>query len=167
MDPNPSIILNYSSKLRPLRGKCSLIDIEVFVRKTTPIFGRFTIFYRYTAGFRPYLIDFQFNACEVMDKKSALMGHKAFMILYDLMKKIFSSLFSGCPYEGLYHSVPWFDINETLSPFLPPVVPTGVYRIQFKFDAPSNITIIIFQTDVLLKATREFRATDFSFLNMG
>lgn len=167
-DANPNLMLNYSCKLKPVREKCSLADISIVTARIPRVFGRFQLFYRYTGGFRPYLLDFTFDACEIMTEKSVLYNNKAALKIINAMKKVYGSLFvTGCPYEGRYDSAKWFDANETISPLLPPIVPAGTFRIVFRFDASPNVTIISFQVDVLFKATKEYRDTDFSLLNMG
>lgn len=95
-----------------------------------------------------------------------LLQNKAVMLILDVIKGIYPSVFTGCPYEGLYETK-WVDVNDSLSPLLPPVVPAGVFRVYFHFNTHTNISIFSLQVETLLKATKEYRATDFSFLNMG
>lgn len=87
------------------------------------------------------------------------------------VQDVYGSLFSGCPFEGQYNSSKGFDLNKTISPLLPPVMPTGMFRMLFDFFAAPDGTrvnpIISLQADAELKATKDFRATDFSILNMG
>jgi len=60
------------------------------------------------------------------------------------------------------------DINATLSPLMPPIIPVGQYKYLFTFFEPKDNNVIIkVQVEVIVKATREFRAMDFSMLNMG
>lgn len=166
-DVNPSLVLNYSCKLRPVRNKCSLMNINIFLARIPQVYGRYTLFYKYTGGFRPYILDLNFDACEIMSQKSILWSNKAAIILIKSMKKIYASLFTGCPYKGRYDSTKWFDANESLFELMPPIIPVGTYRFVFQFNTSSKDTFMSFSQDMLVKATQDYRTTDFSFLNMG
>lgn len=130
------------------------------------VFAKFTLFYKYTGGFRPWLIDFEADVCELFSNSSAWFNNKAFLILFNGVKAVYPSIFTGCPYEGLYETR-WVDINASITSLLPPIIPTGVFRLYFHFYTPENETIFSLHADALLKSTKEFSATDFSFLNMG
>lgn len=153
--------------MKPIRGKCSLIKISFVTKRVTQVSGRVTLLYRFTAGFRPYILDFKFDGCALMRKETSAWNHKGIMIFVNVIKDVYPSLFTGCPYEGRYDSTPWYDSNASTSQLLPPVVPTGVFRLQLTFEVAPNVNLISYRVDVLIKATREYRATDFSFLNMG
>lgn len=160
-----------SCKMSPVRGKCSVIDITFTVRRLLRVDGRFRMFYRYTGGFRPYLLDFTFDGCEICNKKSPIWNNKVGIIVIKGMQDIYGSLFTGYPYEGQYNSSKRFDLNKTISPLLPPVMPNGIFRFMFEFLAAPNGTdfhhLISVIANVQFKATKDFRATDFSLLNMG
>lgn len=165
-DFGPTIV-NMTCKVKPIRNKCSLIDMRALTTRAPNVTGRFRIFFKFTGGFRPYIFDFTFDVCELMAKNSPVLSNKAGKIVVDTVKEVYESLFTGCPYEGQYNSAPWFDLNKTLSPFLPPIVPSGVFRVLFEFFSAPNQSLLAIQADVLVKATKEYRDTDFSFLNMG
>lgn len=163
---NPNIILNLTCKMTPIRGKCGLIFISATLARVEHPFARIQLFYRFTGGFRPYLIDLQLDGCEVASMRSSLWQNKAGLFFLNILKGIYPSIFRGCPYGGQYDSNV-FDLNATISPLLPPVVSAGVYRARFDFWFPPNVSIVSVQGDVLVKAQKEYRVVDFSFLNMG
>lgn len=166
-DLNAKLVVNFSNEMKPVRGKCSLVNISIYVKRIPRIWGRLQLFYKFTGGFRPYIVDIHFDGCAFVSKSSPLWENKAFMMFANLVKEIYPSIFSGCPYEGRYDSAPWLDVNKTMSSLLPPVISAGTYRFQLVFDVGSNVTLLGYRADVLVKATKEFRGTDFSFLNMG
>ena len=60
------------------------------------------------------------------------------------------------------------DINATLAPYIPPVVPEGQYKILFTvFFTKTKINIFKFYFETYVKPTKEFRGTEFSMVNMG
>lgn len=66
------------------------------------LFIHLTLFYRYTGGFRPYLLDFTFDVCALLRKKDIIFDNQALMRLVSSFKKAFPSLFTGCPYKVGY-----------------------------------------------------------------
>lgn len=165
-DVNPRLILNYSCKLRPVRAKSSLLFLSFTPVLIPKPIGKFVLLYKFTRGFRKWIFEFDVQVCEIFDEDSLLLTNKGFKILWDCVRSIFPALTSGCPYEGVYEAR-WVDINKTIAPLLPPTLPTGLFRFAFHFDTHANESIFSLHIDVELKATKEFRTTDFTFLNMG
>lgn len=65
-------------------------------------FIHFTLFYRYTGGFRPYLLDFTFDLCAFLRKKDLIIDNQALKRLVFSFKKAFPSFLNGCPYKVGY-----------------------------------------------------------------
>lgn len=61
------------------------------------------------------------------------------------------------------------NLNSTASTLLPPIVPTGFYKLCFKFYVPGDEMSVIIMMDFVLqiKARKAFRAMDFSMMQMG
>lgn len=76
-----------------------LAKIEVDVISIGKFFLQFKIFYRYTDGFRPYLLDVTVNACEMVQQVKFVFNHPAVNRLVTGIKEVFPSLFTGCPYK--------------------------------------------------------------------
>lgn len=65
--------------------------------------------------------------------------------------------------KGEYESVK-FDLNATVSPLLPPIWPTGQFKMEFQLiDAVLNDTILKAFLEVIYKQTKAYRALDFNF----
>lgn len=62
-------------------------------------FLRFALFYRYTGGYRPYLIDFSVNFCELVKKSNYILENPIVYRLVKGVKNVYPALLSGCPYS--------------------------------------------------------------------
>lgn len=121
------------------------------------LFIRFRLFYRYTGGFKPYLLDFNVDVCELLSEKNLMIGHPAIMRLATALKKAFPTLFGGCPYKDPIDSG-WYDNNATFSPILPPIIAAGRYKFYCRLYTSKNETLAIYENQIEFKPTREYRA---------
>lgn len=133
------------------------------------VYIQFMLFYRYGTIYRNYLFNYaKLEPCEIM-KKPRLPRYSN--VLVDLILKgvkFCCPLFNHeCPYyPGFYYAYN-IDVNATISPLLPPVVPVGVYKIYGRAYLKGNVTIGTLEGVGVVKANRENAVTDFSMLNMG
>lgn len=127
------------------------------------------LFYRYGTIYRNYLFNYkQIEPCEIMKKHRSV---KYSNLLADLVVK---GVKYCCPmfnheclyYPGFYYAYN-IDINATISPLLPPVVPVGHYKVWGRAFLDDNKTLGVVEATGVVKADHEYRATDFSMLNMG
>lgn len=115
------------------------------------------MYYRYTGGYKPYLLDIIFDVCELMERTAEILGNAFLRLFVVATSKIFQDLFKGCPYTGRLESG-WIDGNDTFSRLLPPIVPAGRYKFYHRlFWQKKNETIVIIEYQVDVKPRKEFR----------
>ncbi|XP_063706323.1 uncharacterized protein LOC134835376 [Culicoides brevitarsis] len=142
-----------------------LVYLKFYAMNVSDIKLHFMMFFRYTGGFKPYLLDITFDICEFAKHTAALLYNEFLKRFALVITKEFSDILRGCPYNGKLETS-WVDSNASFSSVLPPVFPTGRYKMaHWLIWKNKTAAYIEFQCD--LKAKREFRATDFSMLNMG
>lgn len=62
-------------------------------------FSQIKWFYRYTGGYRPWLIDYTFDVCDVMQGGRLNVAHKFVERVYKGLKQAFPDILRGCPYK--------------------------------------------------------------------
>lgn len=76
-----------------------LVIIQADIIRIDDVFIHLMLYYRYTGGFRPYLLDYKVNGCEVAKQANYHFSNPVLMRLIPNARKIFPSLFTGCPYK--------------------------------------------------------------------
>lgn len=76
-----------------------LIQIKADAIHIDDCFLRLTLFYRYTGGYRPYILDLAFNACEFVKQTTLVVNNPALNRVFSGIKDVFPRLFDGCPYN--------------------------------------------------------------------
>lgn len=91
---------NVTCKLKVTR-ECptGLKKIKADIIWVKDVFIKYTAFYRYTGGFRPYLLDFTVDGCELVKQTKFINYNPALVRVVTGIKKMFPTLFSGCPYK--------------------------------------------------------------------
>uniref|UniRef100_A0A336KGA0 CSON010565 protein n=1 Tax=Culicoides sonorensis TaxID=179676 RepID=A0A336KGA0_CULSO len=115
-----------------------------------------TMFYRYTMGFRPYLLNARIDLCKWINNVQEAKQNLAFERIFAGFTTSLPSFFAKCPFEGRYVSG-WIDANKTFSQFLPPVVAAGRYKTIYHVYSKSSPSILKIITQFDVKPRREFR----------
>lgn len=93
-------MVNASTRVKVTREvPTGLTKIKADVIYIDDVFYRITMYYRYTGGFRPYLLDIAINACEALAKVSILLRNPAIKLIFSGVKDAFPTLLTGCPYK--------------------------------------------------------------------
>uniref|UniRef100_A0A336M2R3 CSON010737 protein n=1 Tax=Culicoides sonorensis TaxID=179676 RepID=A0A336M2R3_CULSO len=151
------IFLNVTCKLKVTKEvPTGLIYFGFFTKLVEKPFLRFTMFYRYTMGFRPYLFDIKIDLCQWINKTHEAMSNPAFERIFNGFLKSIPNLFVKCPFEGHYQSE-WVDANNSFSPFLPPVVAAGRYKTIYHVYSSESPKILKGVTQFDIKPRKEFR----------
>lgn len=97
---DPKYVVNETCYLRVTRkvptGLIKIISDVIFI---DDIHLRVSLFYRYTGGFKPYVIDFTVDVCSLMEKKNFFVLNNAAMRFAIGLRKIYPAFFKGCPYK--------------------------------------------------------------------
>lgn len=67
-------------------------------------------------------------------------GNPIIKILINFISTYYPDILHGCPYTGVI-SVRNLDVNATLGPLLPPVVPQGQYKVYLRYFTENNDTM--------------------------
>lgn len=59
----------------------------------------FELNFKYGTIYRPYLIKFDMDVCELTQKDSDLNNDKVLKIFFKILEKEFPAFLKGCPYE--------------------------------------------------------------------
>lgn len=62
-------------------------------------FLQIKLFYRYTGGYRHWLIDYTFSVCRAEREGNIYLGHKFIERVYKGIKSVLPDLVKGCPYR--------------------------------------------------------------------
>lgn len=99
-DINKEIISNYSCKIKITREyPGGLLYLGFSFSQVEKMKAKFELFFKYGTIFRPYLIKFDLDVCELMKKDSELATNKIQTILMKILENEFPLLLKGCPYE--------------------------------------------------------------------
>lgn len=91
---------NATVKLKVVRKvPTGLTKISVDTIGIDKLFVQFTLYFRYTAGFRPYLFDYTFNACELMKQVKFVIHHPALNRIATGLREVYPAIYTGCPYN--------------------------------------------------------------------
>lgn len=97
-------LTNVSCRLKVTRQiPTGLIQIKVDIIYMDDFFIRLTLFYRYTGGFRPYLLDYTVNACDLVKYTNYFMDNPVINRMVTGIKEVFPRLFAGCPYKVSFY----------------------------------------------------------------
>lgn len=170
--------MNASARVRVTREvPTGLTKIKADVIYIDDIHVHLTLHFRYTGGFRPYLLDIKLDACDLMTKATFLMENPAVKKIASGMKEAFPAIFTGCPYkvsflrfsrylftmkekktlQGHVEST-WIDNNATYSENLPPIIPKGRHKYLFRFYTSKNETILFYENQMDFVPRKDFRA---------
>ncbi|XP_063706713.1 uncharacterized protein LOC134835717 [Culicoides brevitarsis] len=167
-DINPKAFENASCILKVTRDTpTGLTKLKADALGVSDIYLEFSMFYRYTGGFKPYLLSYSIDACDLVKHTTTIINHEFIRRFVFAFKSDFGEIFKGCPYNGHLESS-WMDGNASFSSVLPPVIPQGRYKFIIRLSwLKQNETICIIEFQSEVKPRKEFRDMDFSMLNMG
>lgn len=164
--PNPS-----QCRIRTTREiPTGYVSCEGYLLKRVDyVYSDIKLYYKYGTIYRPYLIQFtKTQPCELMKKKrSVRYSNPLDDLILKGVKYCCPQFNHECPYYPGWYNSSFIDINATISPLLPPVVPAGQYKIWGRSYLEDNVTIAEGEGVGVVKPRRDFRDTDFSMLNMG
>lgn len=132
------------------------------------MYGQVMLFYRYGTIYRNYLINYKaIQPCEFVRKhRTPKYSNPLADLVVAGIKDCCPQFNHECPYMPGWYNVS-ADINATIAPLLPPVIPAGTFKVYGRAYLVGNITIGEGEGVGVVKANHENRATDFSMLNMG
>lgn len=68
--------------------------------KINSVSGNMVLHKRYTATYRPWLINLTVDCCEMLrDENYHAWGNAAFRFIVRIIRSIYPSVFNGCPFE--------------------------------------------------------------------
>lgn len=77
---------------------------------------------------------------ELMLGEGPFSGNPIIKIFIDFVSSYYPGILHGCPYNGVI-SIRNLDVNATLGPLLPPVIPQGQYKVYFRYFSTDNDTM--------------------------
>lgn len=127
------------------------------------------LFYKYGQIFRNYLINYKkIEPCEMLKKNRSVKYSNP---LADLVlagwKQCCPLIYHECPFAAGWYGTVNQDINGSIVPFLPPVVPAGQYKFYVRVFIDDNMTIAEIEGKGIVKPKFALRDRDYSMLNMG
>lgn len=127
------------------------------------------LFYRYGTIFRNYLFDFpKVEPCEVLKiTRIVTYSNPLADAVVSAAKKLAPLFFHECPFDAGWYGIINVDLNASIVPYLPPVIPAGTYKLHLRYFQDNNVTLVDFEATGVVKANFANRAKDFSMLNMG
>ena len=90
-DANPKYITNLTCKIFAKRTG-SLFKLKGIAKNFSELF------YRYTATYRPYLVNLEIQPCTLLKDLSYLKYDKLLRMMYDTINIGFPRILDGCPY---------------------------------------------------------------------
>lgn len=75
-----------------------------------------------------------------MRGKGPYGGNPIIMVFINFVKSYYPGILHGCPYDGVIR-IRNLDVNATLGPLLPSVVPQGQYKVYFRYFSEKNETM--------------------------
>lgn len=94
------MLVNVTCQIRLTRQvPTGLLKIKADIIGIDEVFIRFSMYYRYTGGFRQYLFDTTVNGCEFVKQTKFIINNAAINRLASGAKEVFPTLFNGCPYK--------------------------------------------------------------------
>lgn len=98
----------------------NLLNYVMHYKGLTNLRARLALYYRGTSGkYQPYILDFEANPCDVTQYNTT---NKLIRSITNLYLPYDPHLLKGCPLIGPYNMTN-FDLDNTVGPFLPPVLP--------------------------------------------
>uniref|UniRef100_A0A336LW03 CSON006354 protein n=1 Tax=Culicoides sonorensis TaxID=179676 RepID=A0A336LW03_CULSO len=162
-DVNKNYIVNYTCRIFSKKGTSGLVYGNFYVKKVDHVFLNMELQKRYTVTYRPWLLNFTIDCCELIRNTNYhSWDNAAIRLIARVIKSVYPSVFKGCPYEGRYESKK-ADLNATISPYFPPVMPTGQFKFIYHFFDHLNETIFKAYVELIVKAMSEYRTMDFDF----
>lgn len=125
----------YKNATRDRRG---LTTIQYnFLEPGTDIWVQLKVFYKYTNGYRPWMVDYDSNYCNIQRgiEKPNLVNE---LILMSLKKHV-PGLVHKCPYIGL-QGLKDVDLPAVLNTAIPQLIPAGDYRLLLRMHLADNRT---------------------------
>lgn len=116
------------------KDKTATVGCNV-IKPINLVHTKVTMFYRFTSGYRKFLIDLDLEFCKFMDGSLT----SAFMDVTMKVIKMYSNLDHPCPYIG-NHSIVNMPLNSAI--FGHQFVPAGQYLIDV--NVQSNGTTVVF-----------------------
>ncbi|XP_037903321.1 uncharacterized protein LOC119646801 [Hermetia illucens] len=121
--PNSHWVGDVECFLKPLKNRSIQIQAKIPVIKPINSVKFHVQIFRWHSGFRPYLVDFWFDFCDIMSNPKGM--NSLMKPFYTLITK-YSTLNHPCPIEGLVEIPP---VVPDLSVF-PSMLVTGVYLLN-------------------------------------
>lgn len=127
------------------------------------------LFYKYGQIFRNYLINYpKLEPCEILKKqRSVEYSNPLADIVLRAWKKCCPLIYHECPFIPGWYAAVNVNINATVVPYLPPVVPAGIYKLYLRYYDENNTTKTEVEMTGVVKPNFANRNKDFSMLNMG
>lgn len=126
---NKDYVKDLKIKLKPSREKPGgLINVEgTLIKQLDGFFFDICLSYQYGTIFRTYLIDYKgVEVCELLKKeRNFKYSNPLTDIFVMVIKNCCPVVYHECPFKPFHFDRKNIDVNETVAPRLPPVVPAG------------------------------------------
>lgn len=73
--------------------------LAFYFPKIEKVSAYFQLYFKYGTIYRPYLVKFDVDVCELSRKDSDVAKNKVISLFLKLVEKDFPMFFKGCPYE--------------------------------------------------------------------
>ncbi|XP_037903497.1 uncharacterized protein LOC119646901 [Hermetia illucens] len=147
--PNNHWVGDVECFLKPLRNRSIQLQAKMPVKRTINSVKFHIQIFRWYSGFRPYLVDFWFDFCDVVSKSKNM---NPLLRPFYMLITTYSTLKHPCPIEGLVEVPP---AVPDLSVF-PSMLVTGVYLLNITA-VEKNLNEWIFTFRVKAEVTSDLK----------
>lgn len=120
------------------RRKLSTIQYNL-LEPANDIWVHLTVYYKYTMGYRPWMVNYESNYCNVL--KGIETPNLVNSLILKGLKQHAPGLIHKCPFFG-WSGIKDVDLPAVLNAIVPQVIPAGEYRVMFRFHISDNRTFM-------------------------